>query len=270
MKGLLRKITMEVRWPVLLFGFGLAVILGVLTALVPRILRDMGALLGFLPWLRPIFTAMMGMDPQNLSPRELMQAFLWVHPTVLSIIWAHELMFTSRIPAGEIDRGTVDFLLGLPISRWKLYLAETTGFLLTGVTIIGLGYSGHLITTLFLQPDMRPQMILTVYIVSNLLAVYLAVGGLSFLVSSFCDRRGKAIGVMFAMLLISFLLNFLAQFWEPAKTIAVLSIMEYYRPAIIIQEEAFATKNVLILVVIGLTAWIAGGVVFRRRSVCTV
>lgn len=270
MKGLLRKIFVEVRWPVLIFGFGLAVILSVLTALVPRILRDMGALLGFLPWLRPIFTAMMGMDPQNLSPRQLMQAFLWVHPTVLSLIWAHELMYTSRIPAGEIDRGTVDFLLGLPVSRWKLYLAETLGFLVTGLTIIGLGYSGHFVTTLFLQPEMRPQTILTVYIVANLLAVYLAVGGLSFFVSSLCDRRGKAIGVMFAILLVSFLLNFLAQFWDPAKTIAVLSIMEYYRPAVIIQDQTFATKNVLTLSAIGFTAWAIGGVVFRKRSVCTV
>ena len=270
MKGLLRKIFMEVRWPVVFFGLGLAVIMGLLTSLLPKVLGDMDDMFLKLPFLKPIITALLGMDPGDGFTAQMMQAFLWVHPTVLSILWAHELMYCSRMPAAEIDRGSIDFLLGLPISRWKLYLSETVGWIISGIVILCLGLTGHLLASSALQPQMRPTVFATFSIMSNLFAVYLAVGGLTLLVSCNSDRRGRAIGIMFAILLASFLLNFLAQFWEPAKAVSFLSVMQYYRPAIIIQSGGFPWQDLTILFGIAATSWAAGGIVFRHRSICTV
>ncbi|MFM8726744.1 MAG: hypothetical protein ACKON9_16655, partial [Planctomycetaceae bacterium] len=105
---------------------------------------------------------------------------------------------------------------------------------------------------------------------SNLAAVYLAVGGLAFLLSACSDRRGRAVGIVFAILLLSFLLNFLAQFQEWAKTVSWLSIMEYYRPPIVIQSDQFPQSDVLTLLGLGAICWTAALVVFHRRSICTV
>ena len=71
-------------------------------------------------------------------------------------------------------------------------------------------------------------------------------------------------------MLASFLLNFLAQFQDWAKSLSWLSVMEYYRPAIIIQSGLFPWQDVKILLCIAATFWIAAGVTFRRRSICTV
>ena len=89
MKGILRKIFHEVRWPVLFFSLGLAVIMGLLTALLPKVLGDIDKMFEKLPFVKPIITALLGMDPGEGFTAQMMQAFLWVHPTVLSIIWAH-------------------------------------------------------------------------------------------------------------------------------------------------------------------------------------
>ncbi|MFY9252284.1 MAG: ABC transporter permease subunit [Fuerstiella sp.] len=270
MKGVLRKIFHEVRWPVLFFSVGLAIIMALLTALLPKVLGDIDKVFEKLPFIKPIITALLGMDPGDGFTAQMMQAFLWVHPTVLSIIWAHELMYCSRMPAAEVDRGSIDFLLGLPISRWRLYLAETIGWLISGATIICVGVSGHLIASSMLQPQMRPGAFAIFCVVANLFAVYLAVGGISFLVSASSDRRGRAIGIMFAILLVSFLLNFLAQFWQPAKQVSFLSVMEYYRPAAVIQSGSFPWFDVGTLCGIAFVAWLSAGIVFRRRSICTV
>ena len=64
----------------------------------------------------------------------------------------------------------------------------------------------------------------------NLMAVYVAVGALAFLVSCSSNRRSRAVGIMFAILLMSFLLNFVAQFWDPAKTVSFLSVMRILPP----------------------------------------
>ncbi|APZ96851.1 ABC transporter permease subunit [Fuerstiella marisgermanici] len=270
MRGLLRKTCIEVRWPVVLFGIGLALVMSLLTALLPKVLSDIDRIFDKLPFVKPLLTALLGVDPGHGFTAQMMQAFLWVHPTVLSLIWAHALMYCTRVPAAEIDRGSIDFLLGLPISRWKLHTAELIGFAATGIVILSIGYTGHWLASASLQPGMRPSAYATFCVLSNLFAVYLAVGGFTFLVSSASDRRGRAIGVMFAVLLLSFLLNFVAQFWEAVKSFSFLSIMEYYRPAQTIQAGEFPWQDVMILLAVAATSWTAGGIILRRRNICTV
>ena len=129
MRGLLRKIILETRWPVLCFCAGLCAIMSILTWVLPTILGDIDEVFNAIPLIKPLIAALLGVNPQSQFSTEMTQAFLWVHPTVLATIWGHEIMYCTRTPAGEIDRGTVDFLLGLPVSRWKLYCAETIGWL---------------------------------------------------------------------------------------------------------------------------------------------
>ena len=93
---------------------------------------------------------------------------------------------------------------------------------------------------------------------------------MAFLLSAVSDRRGRAIGVMFAVLLVSFLLNFLAQFLESARSFSVLSVIEYYRPAEIIRTQQFPIENMATLLILAVCTWLAGGMIFARRSICTV
>lgn len=270
MRGLLTKILIEVRWSVLLFGTGLCLIMALLTALLPKVLGDLDRIFEKLAFVKPLITALLGVDPGKQPTAQVMQAFLWVHPTVLTLIWAHEVMYCTRMPAGEIDRGTIDFLLGLPVSRWKVYISETIGWMVSGVVILLMGFAGHLAASSSLQPQMRPGFLITAWVMLNLLAVYAAVGSFSLLISAASDRRSRAMGIVFGVLLFSFLLNFLAQFWEPAKAVSFLSIMEYYRPAVIIQTGEFPLTDFVALAAVSIVCWVTGGVVFRRRSICTV
>ncbi|MEY3458879.1 MAG: hypothetical protein RL215_2036 [Planctomycetota bacterium] len=270
MKGLLNRIRMEMETTVVLFCIGLFAVMGLLTALLPKVLGNIHEMFDRLPLIKPLITAMLGVDPGENISAQLSQAFLWTHPTVLTLIWAWELMYCSRLPAGEIDRGTADFLFCLPASRYRLFAAETLGWLASGILLLLYGYAGHIVATSFVHPEMRLTTRSTLLVLSNLGALYLAVGGLSFLCSSLSDRRGRAIGAVFGVLLASFLLNFLAQFQDWAKAINWLSMMEYYRPAIIIQSDEFPTSDVCVLLAIAAAAWTASLAIFCRRSICTV
>ncbi len=104
----------------------------------------------------------------------------------------------------------------------------------------------------------------------NLYVVYVAVGGIAFLVSALSDRRGRAMAFVFGILLASFLLNFVGQFWEPANKIAFLGVLEYYQPAKILQGEAFPIRDLVVLLLVGGSTWLLGGEVVARRSICTV
>lgn len=270
MKGLLRKIGLETRWPVVYFAAGLCAIMSILSWVLPTMLGDIDRVFEAIPLIRPVIAALLGVSPDSRFSAEMTQAFLWVHPAVLSTIWGHEVMYCTRLPAGETDRGTVDFLLGLPVSRWQLYLAETIGWLISGLLIICVGIAGHLLVAQRFAADMRPSTSATSMILCNLFSLYIAVGSVAFLVSSLSDRRNRAMGVVFAILLVSFLLNFLARFWEPAQPWAGISVLEYYRPAEVIETGEFPVASVLTLLSVGATCWVTAGIVFHRRSICTV
>jgi ABC-type transport system involved in multi-copper enzyme maturation permease subunit len=270
MTGLLRKIVLETRWPVLCFSAGLCAIMAMLTWVLPTMLGDIEKVFDAVPFIKPLIAALLGVDPDRQFSAEMTQAFLWVHPTVLSTIWGHEIMYCTRTPAAEIDRGTVDFLLGLPVSRWKLFLAETVGWLVSGFLIICTGILGHVLVAQQYSADMRPTMAVTAMILANLFSMYITVGAIAFLISSISDRRNKAMGGIFALLLFSFLVNFLARFWEPAQSWARISVLEYYRPATVIRDGVFPLTNVAILLSVGFVCWFMAGTILRRRSICTV
>ena len=115
----------------------------------------------------------------------------------------------------------------------------------------------------------RPVWTLIALILFNMFCLYIAVGGVAFLISSFSERRGRAVFVVFAIVVASFLINFLAQFWGPAEPFAFLSVVEYYQPAKILKSGTLPFGDIAVLLGIGAIAWIAGGEVVARRSICT-
>ena len=118
--------------------------------------------------------------------------------------------------------------------------------------------------------EMRPELSRAILVTVNLYCVYVAVGGIALLVSALSNRRGRAMAIVFGIVLASFLLNFVAQFWEPARQIAFLGVMKYYQPAQVLQSGDPPFQDLAVLLLVGVLAWLLGGEVVARRSICTV
>ena len=269
-RGLFAKTILETWLATLLFGGGLLLAMALLTHILPQVQEGLNTVFTEMPFVRMLVNALLGADLGNEITSEVMQAILWVHPVVLALVWAHEIVFCTRVPAGEIDRGTIDILLGLPVSRRTVYLSETAIWLLSGVVVLALGLVGHLIRSPGMPAEMRPPMSRIFLVMVNFYCVYIAIGGVTFLVSALSDRRGRAVAIVFAIVLGSFLVNFLARFWEPAEQIAFLSVMQYYQPAGTLRTGQFPSGDAITLLVVGGIAWLLGGEVFARRSICTL
>jgi ABC-type transport system involved in multi-copper enzyme maturation permease subunit len=270
MRGILLKISREIWLGTLLFGIGLLIDKALLTFVLPKAFDGFAEIFEQMPFAKAMVSALLGTELGDQLTQRSMQTFLWVHPTVLSLFWAHEIVLCTRLPAGEIDRGTIDILLGWPVSRWAIYTAESIMWILTGIFLIFMGLTGYHLVVHTWPAELRPSSTEVTWIMLNLFCVYLAVGGIALLVSASSDRRGRAVGIVFGLVLSSFLLTFLSQFWIPAKKIAFLSVMEYYQPAEILNTGQPSGENMAILLGVAATSWILGGVVFSRRSICTV
>jgi hypothetical protein len=103
----------------------------------------------------------------------------------------------------------------------------------------------------------------------NLLALYLAVGAGALCLSAAGSRRGRAVGVIVAVLVGSFVLNFLAAIWSPARSVAFLGVLNYYQPLPIIAGGQWPVRHLAVLLLSAATFWTAGLVVFARRDIRT-
>ena len=270
MRGLFTKTLHEVWLTTMLFGFALLTVEALLTYILPQLHKGLDGFVNEIPFLRSMLATLLGSELGDGLSARTMQAFLWVHPVVLALVWAHEITFCTRMPAGEIDRGTIDVLLCLPVSRRAVYLCESIMWLVTGGGVLLMGLLGHRIAVAAMPQEMRPELSCAILVTVNLYFVYVAVGGVACLVSACSDRRGRAMAIVFGIVLTSFLLNFVAQFWEPAKQVEFLGVLNYYQPTQILQNGDLPVRDLAVLLLVGGSAWLLGGEVVARRSICTV
>lgn len=265
-KGLLYKSYRETRVAVLGFGLAFFGVEWLLAFILPSFAQQIGDTLLQIPFMRPMLTGLLGMDPGDGLTGEILSAFAWAHPAVLAIVWTQEITFCTRFPAGELDRGALDMMLAMPVSRWSMYRGETLLWLISGVFLMTLGLLGNMTGTVIQNETFQYNFGKSLRILLNFFALYLAVGGISFLASAWCNRKSRALSLVFGVVAGSFILNFAARLWEPASSLASLSLMNYYQP-MEIGRGVSPLANTMVLFLVGLTAWVVGGFVFRNKDV---
>lgn len=268
--GLVRKTLRETWIQTLLFGLALMAIEVLLTLVLPQLQQGLNEILATLPFIRTFIQALLGGDFGENITAQTLQAVAWVHPIVLAVVWAHEIIFCTRLPAGEIDRGTIDVLLSWPASRRRIFVCEAAVWLASGLWLMVLAGVGHALAALAVPADSQPPTWRILIVLVNLYCMYLAVGGLAWFVSAISDSRGRAMAIVFAVVVASFLLNFLAQFWQPASRLAPLGVLSYYQPAQILASGHWPLGNMAVLLAVGAISWLAALETFARRNICTV
>jgi len=222
-----------------------------------------------LPLVRNFFRMLLGADLTHMLNRTSFAAFAFVHPIMLSLVWAFLIVVGTAVPAGEVDRGTAELLLSLPISRLRVYVSVSVvvacfGALLGIAPWLGAYLSEYIGE--WSEPLLLDRLVL---VTANNLAAIAAVAGVSLAVSTCSSRRGTAVAILFAWLLVSFALNFLGALWKPAERLVFLSLLDYFRPLIIVRDGRLNLVDVAVLATLGLAGWTFGAVVFVRRDIRT-
>ena len=268
--GLLRKTFVETWTQTLGFGAALAAITALLTQLLPQLQQGLNEFLSAMPFVREIFQALLGSTLGDQINPQALQAIVWVHPTVLAVLWAHAIVVGTRFPAGEIDRGTIDVLLSWPASRRKIFLCDAAVSWASGVWLMVMALAGHLLAVDDAPQSGAPSLPRLVVVLLNLYCVYLAVSGLAYLASAVSNRRGRAVGAVFSVVVASFLVSFLAQFWPPAEQLAPVCLLSYYQPAEILASGHGPLGDMALLAGTGLLSLTAACEIFARRNICTL
>lgn len=223
-----------------------------------------------LPLIRELLRIALGADlVGDLTPTTL-TTFGLGHPLLYALSWTLLLTLVTGTVAGEVDRGTADLLLTLPVSRAAVYVSTSAVWVLaaalvSSASLLGL-WLGERVCPLSQPLQFSHIWPLTV----NLLSLNLAVAGVAALVSSLLSRRAVAVGIVLAGLLASDLVNFLSQFWTAVRPYAFLGFLHYYRPLPVVRSGELPVRDIVVLLAIGAVAWTIGLWHFRRRDIPAV
>ena len=247
----------------------LALLMGFVILYMPAtksIRLDASAELLRLEWLRRLISALIGSDLlDSITPTGIV-SLAFSHPLTWTLILSFLITTASGLMAGEIDRGTMDLLATLPISRGCIYGTFTFAVLVAGLPLcwavwLAVWLGGRL-------ADVRDVSIGALVLIPwHLYAVYVFVACLSLTVSSLCSRRGTAVAITFVVVFYAFVLNLIAAFWQPAKQIAFTGFLHYYAPLPIARDQTWRVSDIAVLLTGAAVCWLVGWVAFSRRDI---
>ena len=182
-------------------------------------------------------------------------------PLALSIF---AILVASSALAGAEEEGTIDILMGNPLSRWQLVGSR---FLSAAALVFGIVAVMGLITwvtALVLGVDLSFESMAAGSL--NLWPLALFFGGIAMLCSAIFHRRLLAIAMPLALLVVMYFVDGLASSVEFLDTIQPLSAFYYYGSAIQegIDWTNFAGLTAVTLVLVGSAIFI-----FQRRDIYT-
>ncbi len=267
--GLVRRALRETIPTTLLCAALLATISGLLAYALPQfqarvIQRAMP------PGFMQMRNVLLGVDSTGGGIADIAFSIAWSHPVVLILLLTQTIIACTRVPTGEIERGSIDMLMGLPISRRQLFLSETAAWFIGGLIMLGAVYAGSFVGARFIQPEYRPNWGKLGMVLVNLGFVYAVVSAAAMAAASLSDRRGRAVLLVLVVSVGSLLINFLELLWDPAKQIAFLSFLHYYRPIGMLMNGKWPIGDLTILGGIALVLWVLAGVVLSRRALTTL
>jgi ABC-2 type transport system permease protein len=218
-----------------------------------------------IPWIKSLISSLMGSDISGLFDPSGMATFVFTHPVVLAIVIALVFSIASASLVGEIDRGTIDLLASLPISRSSIYASVSIALVGCGPLFCAALWIGALIgRSLTGQNEIRLDALGLVAV--QFFFVYVFLCGMALGVSAMCSRRYVALAICFGVVLYAFTVNVLSAFWPALKIISYSSFFRYYAPLRIVEAHAVQWGSVIVLTVAGLALWLAGLLVFRSRD----
>lgn len=244
-----------------LLALGLLLFGVLMTAIFPAMKDSMTAMLRMVPaFVQPLVRSRVGLDTY-----EGFIGMAFTHPVLLALLAAWSIARGAQAIAGEIEAGTLGWMLSYPLDRVTFVLSKALVMLggsavLSAALLAGLLGAAQAFGIAHAGP--KP------YLLAGLetFMLYGSIGALTLWCSALASERGKAVMVGTGLMLGGFLLNYVAELWAPAKAVRFLSLFAHYDPKGLLGGAPIAPSHLAVLGTVTLVAIAGAALSFRRRD----
>ena len=222
----------------------------------------------FLELVPPSFWALMNVTPDFLGSVGL-AGYLslgYTHPAFLILSSTTVIWFGSRVLAGEMERGSIQFSLARPISRSQLYLSRFIAMIVVTTLTAIAGPFGMAIGMIFSRPEGTFDFSHLLVVAAMVWVLFWSIAGTTLLCSSASSTMSRSIGIGIGLLVVSYVIDYFSALWAALKPLSPFSVFHYYQPSTALAAGTLSNRDVSILVAVGLAGSLAGYIVFVRRD----
>lgn len=166
--------------------------------------------------------------------------------------------------AGAEERGALDIMLGAPLPRRDIVLANWIAVAVLLLGILAVTALVTWMTALLIDVDLGLRRSLEGFL--NVFPITMAFGSLALALSARLRSRGAVIGISFAVVFLMYLINIVGQIADEADSLRWASAFRYYGSAIM---DGINWGHVAVLMAVSVALLLAAIALFERRDVYT-
>ena len=188
-------------------------------------------------------------------------AFGYNHPIVLIFFSMIAIMLPARHIGNEIEEGTLELLLSLPVKRITMVLSIWV-FSALAILLLMCGCLLGTFWGIHLNPEaVNLPLIKIIKIGMNLSILMLTINAYTFLIAAY-SREGSKVALRAAgITLFFYFLNFATKIWLAIQPLKHFTIFNYYQPQMLMTGEISFVKNIVLLITLTLIFFVFA---FRR------
>lgn len=189
-----------------------------------------------------------------------------IHPITLALMAATAIA-GGAASARDVETGVAELMLSRPLRRTTWLGAEIIAMVVQVTIVTALGFVGAAIAVVSVDSLGPVSLSALVVTLLPLWLMFVGIGAVTVLASSFSRTGAKAIGWGTAFALVAYAIDYLSQIWTLAEPLGPLSVMHWYRPANILGDGSAPASTWLVLAGVAVVATVLALLVTSRREV---
>ena len=213
----------------------------------------------------PFIKAFIGGDALQFGNIASLIAIGYQEPFVLLLYMLFAVGVPTALLAGEIQRGTMELILSRQTTKTHVYICAGLITVAGMYALVIVMFTGTVAATRLYDFDQAVPLysFFKIAIVSGMLAS--AVGGIALLAAA-CFRRGLAVSLTVAYLVVNYFISMIADWWPRMKWLEPTTIFNYVDGPAIFGKSGWPVGDMCVLLSLLAVSTVLGGIIWSRRD----
>ncbi|MHC4117312.1 MAG: ABC transporter permease subunit [Planctomycetota bacterium] len=223
------------------------------------------ALLQYIDMLPSFLKAFIGGDILQVGNIAALIAIGYQDPLVLLLYMLFAVGVPTALLAGEVQRGTMELILSRQTTKTHVYICAGLITVVGMYALVIVMFSGTVAATRLydFEQEVPLYAFFKLAVVGGMLAS--AVGGIA-LLSAACFRRGLAVSITVAYLVVSYFMSIIADWWPRMKWLEPATIFNYVDGPEIFGKPGWPIGDMCVLLSLLAVSTVLGGIIWSRRD----
>lgn len=186
-------------------------------------------------------------------------------PLVLLLYMLYAVGVPTALLAGEVQRGTMELILSRQTTKTQIYICAGLITIIGMFALVAVMFLGTVAATNLYDFDQDVPLYSFFKLAINGGILASAVGAIALLAAA-CFRRGMAVSLTVAYLVVNYFISIITEWWPRMKFLDPTTIFNYVDGGKIFAEPTWPLDDMCVLISILIVSTIMGGVIWSRRD----